>query len=358
MRLRVVLASILAPLLVVGVALAGGFWASGRTADSRSSLTAALDSLPSNTQVAGFTDWALIRRHLDLGSASTKADRAALNDDATLRDLTTRSVIGRSIEEMHSSFGWSAADLDWEAYGQASGGSAMVAHFDRSVSLAKVRAALRKLGYKHEGRIWSIEGSTDTTVGNDLVGVLGAVSIVPRQRLIVAASRSTYVSTVLQVIDRKQPSLLSVRRAADVASSLVGTDSALLQTGAVACDATSLKNKSADVKAQGRAAVARAGGLEKVDYAGRGLVDESTKRQSVRFAMSFDSPAQAAQQLVVRRKLATGPFIGREGRIDDSLTLADSTTEGSTATLRFNHPSGSVAYMTGDGPLLLAGCSA
>ena len=357
MHLRVVLASVLAPALVVGVALVGGIWASGRTGDSRSSLTAALDTLPADTQASGFTDWSLIRRHLDLGSASTRAARAKLNDDATLRDLTTRSVIGRSIEEMHSSFGWSAADVDWEAYGQAADGSAMVVHLDQSVSLATIRAGLRKLGYVHDGRIWSIEDGKGT-VSNDLVGVLGAVSILPRQRLLVAAGRSTYVSTVLQVIDRKQPSLLSVRRAADVAASLVGTDSALLQTGAVACDATSLKDTSADVKAQGRAAEVRAGGLENVGFAGRGLVDESVKRQSLRFAMSFDSPAQAAEQLRVRLKLVTGPFIGREGRLEDSLTLAGSRTEGSTAVMRFDHPSGSVAYMTGDGPLLFAGCQA
>ncbi|MCW2800159.1 MAG: hypothetical protein JWQ70_1631, partial [Aeromicrobium sp.] len=142
MRLRVVLASVLAPLLVVGVALVGGFWASGHDADGRSSLTAALDALPADTQVAGFTDWSLIRQHLDLGRASTNAARATLNDDASLRDLTTRSVIGRSVEEMHSSFGWSAADVDWEAYGQATDGSVMVAHLDNSLSLATVRAGL------------------------------------------------------------------------------------------------------------------------------------------------------------------------------------------------------------------------
>ena len=356
MRLRVVLASVLVPVFVVGVAVSGGFWASGQDADGRSSLTSALDTLPADTQVSGFTDWSLIRRHLDVGRASTKAARAILNDDASLRDLTTRSVIGRSVEEMHSSFGWSAADLDWEAYGQATDGSAMVAHLDRSLSLATVRAGLRKLGYVRDGRIWSIEGATGVKVSDDLVGVFGAVAIVPRQRLLVAAGRSTYVSTVLQVIDRKEPSLLSVRRAADIATSLVGTDSALLQRGVVACDATSLKDGSADVRAQGRAAAARAGGLESVDYAGRGLSDTSAKRQSVRFAMSFDSPGQAAKQLRTRLKLTTGPFIGREGRLEDSLRLAGSTTDGSTATMRFDHPAGSVDYMTGDGPLLFAGC--
>jgi hypothetical protein len=172
MRLRVLLASVLAPVLVVALALAGGFWASGHTADTRSSLTAALDTLPDDTQTAGFTDWSRIRQRLDLGSARTKAARAALNDDASLRDLTTRSVIGRSIEAMHSSFGWSAADLDWEVYGQAGDGSAMVAHLDRSVSLADVRAGLRKLGYSHDGRIWNLSAGND--VSTDLTAVLGA----------------------------------------------------------------------------------------------------------------------------------------------------------------------------------------
>jgi hypothetical protein len=356
MRLRVVLVSVLAPLLAVGVAIAGGFWASGHTADSRSSLTAALDTLPADTQAAGFTDWSRIRQRLDLGSARTKAARAALNDDASLRDLTTRSALGRSVEEMHDSFGWSAADVDWEAYGQAADGSVMVAHLDRSVSLATVRAGLRKLGYLQDGRLWSVENSTDATVSNDLRGVLGAVAILPRQRLIVGSSTSTYVSTVLRVIDRKDPSLLSLRSARDVAGALGGSDTALLQSGPVACQATSLKDKSADVKAQGRAAVERAGGLAPVRYAGRGLFDRSAKHLTVRFAMSFDSPTRAAAQLRVRSELVTGPFIGREGRVEDSLKLAGSATDGSTVVLRFAHPPGSVDYMTGEGPLLFAGC--
>jgi hypothetical protein len=166
------------------------------------------------------------------------------------------------------------------------------------------------------------------------------------------------VSTVLRVVDHKDPSLLSVRSAADVAGSLVGTDTALLEQGDVACQATSLEDKSADVRAQGRAAVQRAGGLAPVEYAGRALIDRSAKHLSARFAMSFDSPSRAAEQLRVRLKLVTGPFIGREGRVEDSLRLIDSSTDGSTATMRFDHPPGSVDYMTGDGPLLFAGCPA
>jgi len=361
MHMRVALASILAPVLVAGGALAGGYWASGTTADTRSSLTSALDSLPKETLVSGFTDWTLIRRHLGLGSASTASARASLNDDASLRDLSTRSVLGRSVEEMHDAYGWSAANVDWEIYGQATNGSVMVAHLDRSVSLDAVRAGLRHQGYVRRGRVWSVGETVGTSAGSDLATTLAAVAIVPRGRLVVAADRASYVPTVLDVIDRKQPSLLSRRPVSEVASSLVGTDSALFQTSAFACESTSLKDKAADVRAEGRAAVARAGGLVDVGMAGRGVVDHgdtgpAKTRQEMRFAMAFDSPAAAARQLRVRTALASGPFIGRTGNIEDSLVLTGSNVEGNVANLRFSHDPESAAFMVGSGPLLFASC--
>src|SRR5688572_15868465 len=54
---RLVVSWILAPLLVIGAAVTGGYWVSARAGDARSSLTEALDALPADTLVAGFTDW-------------------------------------------------------------------------------------------------------------------------------------------------------------------------------------------------------------------------------------------------------------------------------------------------------------
>jgi len=341
-------------LLVIGAALIGGYLVSARAGDARAPLAAALDTLPSDSQVAGFTDWSAIRQRLDLGRASTAADRAALNDDASLRDLSTRSVLGRSIEEMHDSYGWSAADLDWEVYGQARDGAAMVARVDDSVSMSDVRGALRKLGYDQDGRVWNATASSP--IDGELSATLASVAIVPGKHLVIAADRETYVRTVLQVIDRDEPSLLSVRPASEVAQALVGTDSALLQTSGVACAATSVEKQSADVQAQARAAVARAGELADVTFAGRGLSDVSTDKQEVLFAMGFDSPSEAVSQLKARMALARGAFIGGNGRIEDSLQLTGSRVDGSTATLRFDHDPDSAAYMSGVGPLLFASC--
>lgn len=354
MRLRFVLSWVLAPLLVIGVALAGGYWVSGRVGDTRSSLTSALDSLPADTLVAGFTDWANIRERLDVGEASTAAGRATLNDDAALRDLSTRSVIGRFVEEMHDSFGWSVADLEWEVYGQAADGAAMVGRFDSAVSLSDVRGALRNLGYTQDGRVWSSSESTPTT--GDLSSTLASIAIVPAKRLVVAAARPTYVMTVLRAIDRDDPSLLSVSPVSEVAQALAGSDAAMIQSGPFACAGATLGKLSADVQAQAEAAIARTGDLADFTFAGRGLTDLANDNQRLKFAMGFDSPSQAATQLTTRKALARGAFIGGSGRVEDSLQLTGSRVEGSTATLQFDHDPVSATYMGGLGPVLFASC--
>ena len=356
MRLRLVLISVLLPLLVIAAAIVGGRWAGDEVAtDSRSALTSALDSLPVDTQVAGFTDWSRIRQLLEVGSATTASERATLADNSSLRDLSTRSVIGQHAEEMHDAYGWSSADLDWEAYGQAQDGSAMVARLGDSVTFDSVRSHLKKVGYSREGRVWTLDpDSTEATP--ELTSTLAAIALVPGQRLVVAADRPTYASKVLRTIDRDARSLLSVRSAADVASTLVGADTALLQTRSFSCESTSVKDGGADVQAQARAAIDRAGDLAEPEFTGRSLDGGTKSSETMRFAMGFRSPTVATRQLEVRTALATGPFIGRSGRIEESLVQRSSAVRGSTMLLRFRHDPESTAYMTGDGPLLFASC--
>lgn len=356
MRLRLVLISVVVPLLVIAAAIVGGRFAGQEVAaDTRSALTSGLDSLPADTQVAGFTDWSRIRQVLGVGSSSTASGRATLTDDAALRDLSTRSVIGQHSEEMHDAYGWSPADLDWEAYGQAQDGAVMVVRLGETVSFDSVRSHLRELGYVQGGRVWTL-GAESPAARSALGSTLRAITVIPRQRLLVAADRAAYVSTVLETIDRDAPSLLSVRSAADVASALAGADSALLQSGPFTCESTSLKDAGADVQAQARAAIDRAGELVEPEFTGRALDAGSKSSETMRFVLGFRSPSTAAQQLRVRTALASGAFIGRSGRIEESLGLRSSSVRGSTALLRFRHDPDSTGYMTGDGPLLFAGC--
>lgn len=334
--------TVIVPLLVVLVALCSGWWVNGRiAADSRSSLAAALDSMPASVDVAGVTDWSAIRETVG-------------TDDAALRDLTTRSVLGGSIDDMRTAYGWSAADLDWEAFGQTPAGGVLVARLSGSVSVDRIEKGLRSLGYQREDGVWALDDQGRARIGPELAAVLGAVAIVPRQRLLVAGADRGAVHRGLAPIRHGARSLLDRRPVADLASALAGSETVLVQAGGTACAASALP-EDADVVAQAAAALARSGRLVQPTFAGRGLADDS-RRQDIRFVTVFDSAAQAADQARVRSALASGPFIGRSGLIEDSLTLASATAQGPVATLRFDVDPDRGSYMSGEGPLLFAGC--
>ena len=355
MDLARVLRLVVAPLVAIALAVAIGSWAPGREPDRRSSLAAALDALPAATLVAGFTDWAAIRTGLGVGDASTRAGRQTLGDEAALRDLATRSVLGGVIIDMHAAYGWSAADLEWEAYGQSRSGAVMVARLADSVSIGDVEDRLRELGYRRDADTWTIDAAGSTAVGPELARTLGRLAIVPGRRLVVAGDRASVIPDVLATIRGDEPSSLSVRPLADVARALGGSDTAVLQSGEFGCRATSFDGLGPDVRAQADAALARAGTLRSPTVTGRGLVD-GDRRQSLRFAAAFDSPATAADQLRVRTALTTGPFVGRPGRVEDTLDLVRSSVAGSVATLRFDLDPDRGAFMSGEGALLFAGC--
>ncbi len=355
MHRRPVVRLVVLPLLSIAVALGIASWAAGRSPDTRSGLTAALDSLPRGTLVAGFTDWSAIRDDLGLGSAGTAADRAALTNDASLRDLTTRSVLAGAIADMHDAYGWSAADLDWESYGQSPDGAVMVGRLADGVSIGAIEKRLGALGYTRSGDRWTIADDGSSPVTPELATTLAYLAIDTRLRLVVAADRPEYVPTVLSTIRGSRASALADRPLADVAAALDGADSAVIQASGFGCRATGLTTLGPDVQAQAAAAVARAGDLVAPTFTGRGLVDGRTN-QTIRFVFAFRSPAEAAGQTGVRAALTSGPFIGRTGRVEDSLTLRDATVSGTVSTLRFAVDPDRGAYMSGEGALLFASC--
>lgn len=354
-RLRSAIRTVLVPIVAISAALALGSWASGREPDTRSSLAASLDVLPAGTRVAGFTDWAEIRRELGIAPGSTAAARDALSSDASLRDLTTRSVLGGSIAPMHELYGWSAADLEWESYGESPAGAAMVARLVDSVSIDEIQSRLGRLGYSRDGEVWTLDEAGSATVGTDLAGTLGQLAFVPRERLVVAA-RAEFIPEVLDTIRGREASALATRPLADVAAALGGSTTAVLQAGSFGCRATSLDDLGPAVRAQADAAIARSGVLATPTFTGRGLRGRGAT-QTISFAAAFGSPAQAASQLTVRTALAQGSFIGRSGQIEDTLELEDAKAEGSVATLSFTTDPARAAYMSGEGPLLFAACS-
>jgi hypothetical protein len=341
-------------LLVIALALAGGWWASALVPDARSPLASALDLLPARTTVVGFTDWKGIREHLGLGSMDTARERAVLTNHGDTRDLSTRSVIAPDIETMHEALGWSAADADWEVYGQDPVAVADVLRLRGSISFDDVRSGLRRLGFSQKDGIW-----TNDNLSTVLPTILKHVALDPRRRLVVMSEQAAGVSAVRDVVGGDGRSLAGIQSAADTATALSGSDSVLLQRGRLACETTAVGD--GDVARQASAAVQRAGGLRTYRFSGRGLQERGGagfSGQRLVVAMTFESAVVASDQAQVRRRLATGPFIGRSGQIDDTLRLRSASSSGSTVRLAFAHDPDTTVFMTGSGPLLFGACSA
>ena len=168
------------------------------------------------------------------------------------------------------------------------------------------------------------------------------------------------MSGVLAVVAGKARSLADGHAAADTARALAGSDSVLLQGGRLACQTTALA-RDAELQRQAQTAVERAGALEPYRFSGRGLTDRGGSgfsAQRVVFAMTFDSAVEASEQADVRARLATGPFIGRTGPIDETLRLRSADADEATVRLDFAHDPDTDVFMTGTGPVLFATCDA
>ena len=340
-----------ASILVVVLAVGFGWWAAALNPDTRPALTSALDALPADTTVVGFTDWSQIREHLGVGVVDSRGERGKLAGAAARRDLSTRSVIGNRVDEIARPLGWSAADVEWEAYGQDPDGTAAVVRLGRSTSFDDVRKQLRAAGYRQDGSRW-IAGQRSS-----LPETFSNLALVPRQRLVVLSDRSKQLARVLDVVDGRARSLAGDHVAAETAKALAGSDSVLLQRGTLACETTAVTGAAREQQA--RAAIARAGDLEPYRFSGRGIVDRGGSgfsAQQIVFAMTFGSAVVASEQAQVRAGLATGPFIGRNGPIDETLRLRSSVADESTTRMTFDHDPETDVFMTGTGPVLFATC--
>ena len=72
-------------ILVMALAIAGGWWAAALRPDTRPALTSALDVLPARTTIVGFTDWTQVREHVGLDAVDTRGERAALDERCASR---------------------------------------------------------------------------------------------------------------------------------------------------------------------------------------------------------------------------------------------------------------------------------
>lgn len=330
--------------------IAGTVAASCQIGPQRSGFARAFAVFPPDTISVGYTDWSQIAGVVGTDSATSEG-RAAFDSRARERDLSTRSVLAGASDQLYDAFGWSLSDLDWEAYGQSRSGNVVVVGLGSDLAASTVVTSLRKAGYEHASGVWQAQSDTFRRKNPDIPTELNNVVVLDRRTLLVGAQPD-----YLRSVQNAAKTLAEDRQMRQAANQVSGTATALVQDGPLGCDRAGFDDADDDTAAAAEAAVATHGRLRDYGAVAR-AIDVDGARQSMRFAMTFDSAAVASEQLGVRRANARGPWVGRSGDVEDSLRLRSARSDANTVTMTFDHDVAKSAYMDAVGPVLFASCS-
>ncbi|GAA1736003.1 hypothetical protein [Aeromicrobium alkaliterrae] len=335
---------------VVVVALAAG---AGVAVSDRWTADAGVDDVarlvPVDVAGVDVTDWTALRDRLDAGGA-------ALVAAASDRDLATRSVLVSSDVVVSDGLGWAPGTVRWEAFVQTTAGTGLLVGLPQST--AGTEARLREVGYVESDGLWSIDLPDLRAGGASTPEVFLHVRILDGG-VAVASAEETVVEQVRDAADGSETALADDPSVARVWAQASALDVFALQDGAAGCASTDPAESGADIAAQATVAVDAAGELLPYRWLLRGLEPAAAgSDETDRFvvAMAFETGAQAAGQVEVRSQLASGPFIGQTGTVEESIVLTRESVDGDVAVLDLDRQEDSVSLMSFVGPLVLASC--
>ncbi len=345
MKARGWIASLVA-LAVVGVAVVVGLVVSQRW-PTEAGVDDVARLVPVSAAAVDVTDWTALRSRLDVG------DDALLNE-ASDRDLSTRSTLVSSGEVVGEQLGWSPGTVRWEAFVQTTGGTALLIGLPQSRE--RTEARMREVGYVESGDRWTID-LTDLRAGGVSTPELFQHVQLLDGGVAVASAEQPVVGLVADAAQGRSRSLADDPTVAPVLARATELEVFGLQDASAGCASTDPAQIGPDIAAQAEVAVDAAGTLRPYRWLLRGLATGS-EGDPDRFVvvMGFDSGTQGAEQAEVRARLATGPFIGQTGTVEDSIRLVDHGVEGDLAVLDLERQDRAVSLMSFVGPLLLASC--
>ncbi|WP_229051992.1 hypothetical protein [Aeromicrobium sp. Leaf350] len=333
---------------VLAAAVGAGVVVSERLgADARVQDVARL--VPADLAGLDVTDWESVRDRL---GESGDGLVAAASD----RDLATRSTLVSSDVVVAEGLGWSPRTVRWEAFVQTSAGTGLLVGLPESRS--RTEARLRDVGYVESDGLWTIDLSDLRVDGASTPETFQQVRLLG-DGVAVASSEVPVVEQLTAIAEGRAESLADDPTAARTWAQASALDVFALQDGQAGCDSTDPAESGPDIAAQAAVAVDAAGELRPYRWLVRGLdVSAAPTDEPDRFvvAMTFDSSTQAAEQAEVRSRLATGPFIGQTGTVEESIELTRQSVDDGVAVLDLDRQDGAVSLMAFAGPLVLASC--
>lgn len=303
-------APVLAALVLLGAV--GGAWAVTRGADARDPIVAAVSAAPDGSRSVSVTVWSRLPKSLD---------------QASLQDLTSVSILAEYADELKD---WTLTDLDWEASIATKDGQVLV-------------LGLGELDEKTAKKPWDDAAFAST---------FGKVEV--HGRTLIASPSDQALDAVVSTLSGRTTSLMADRAVASLVSATPGRAMAQLQSGTLACDPDRDPGLDADEIEALRRLEEQHAPLADPRWMMRAL---GTDPRRYVFATAFDTPDVARQQATIRAALTTGSFLGRYGKVEDSLIERSARVDGAAAVFDFEPTAEAEPYMVDSGPVVFAGCS-
>lgn len=320
----------------------------------RSDLQRAVDLAPQGAQRLTFTDWADVRRTLDVDLA-TDSPTAEVEDflaDAFEQDLSPMSALVESTPDLHRSFGFSPATLEWELLSQSPEGAIVVMQLPESTDFDALQDGFAELGYarpESETGVW--------TGGIDLLPSIGTLTpelqflaVDAEQRLVVSSDTDDYLEQAMRTVTGDAA---SVEGLDDVVAATGDPLAAAVYAGDEACRSLAMGTADPADQDQADELVAAAGEVDPLT----GFVMATEPDRGVRVAMSFDDEDEARANADSRSALASGPAPGQGGDFGDRFELGQVAAQGAVVTMDLEPGEGE--YLLSDltsGPVLFATC--
>lgn len=350
--------AVVVALAVLGALVVAGHWL--WTERGRTDLTRALDVVPERTQRLLFTDWAEVRRALDVEEDDSPSAEviAAMMAKAYDRDLSAVSSIDTAAVALQEYFGFSPATIEWEAYAQESGGAVMVVRMPDGFDFGVVEGKLDDLGFTRPEAstgVWG--GGIDLVAAIDptITPLLQYVAVLADEGLIVTSDQEPYADKAVEVALGDSESLGDVQVVREVVKPVEEPVAAEVWTRDFACaDLSMSQADDQDVENQADALIAEAGEISPLS----GMVMSLDAGRNLAVSQLFEDVDAAKANLPTRAKLAVGEAPGRGGSFSDDLELTSSETEGATVQLRFapRAETGFLLSALDNGPVLFATC--
>lgn len=347
--------------VAIVVALVGGsaLWARWWREHHPSGLLAAITTMPVATQRLSFTDWSAVRLQLRVYRDSEIATMGRWLPQAFDADLSPASLMADSGVLMQKHFGFSPANTQWEAYGQAPTGQVEVLRMNDTVDFADIAARLKKSGFpapKSSTGIWAggpdLLANIDPTLASS---EFANIALLPDEHLVLASSSANYLSVATATVLGKQKALSSVDSLSKMLNNIDDPSAAVVWTRDFACSDLAMSSADPDAQAQAQQAIAAAGQTSPLVGFALALDSDGVLTAAEQFASS--SVAQG--DLKARASLATGPEYGRSSaNFSDDFTLESASTKDATILLAMKPKRSGVFPLSSlySGPLVFATC--